>query len=113
MGIAFLPKKRFFRFSLCNARAASALLEQVSILKVEIRDDLKIEKIFWQRKTIFGPFEIPKRTTYLTKSSKSKSKQSEILTDFSGQYYKDSMIVNCNSRVEPDLKLPHIMTLEP
>ena len=30
----------------------------------------------------------------------------------SGQSYKASTIVNYNSRVVPDLKIPHIMTLE-
>ena len=31
--------------------------------------------------------------------------------DISGQSYKGSTIVNYNSRVIPDLKIPHIMTL--
>ena len=31
---------------------------------------------------------------------------------FSGQSYKASMIVNYDSRVVPDLKIPHITTLE-
>ena len=34
------------------------------------------------------------------------------LQDFSGQSYKAYMIVNYDFRVEPDLKIPHITTLE-
>ena len=34
------------------------------------------------------------------------------MADLSGQYYKTSTIVIYDSRVVPDLKLPHITTLE-
>ena len=35
-----------------------------------------------------------------------------VMQEFSGQSYKASTIVNYDSRVVPDLKIPHIMTLE-
>ena len=34
------------------------------------------------------------------------------LQDFSGQYYKAYTIINYDFRVVPDLKIPHITTLE-
>ena len=43
---------------------------------------------------------------------KLKFKQQRKLKNKGGQSYKDSTIVIYDSRVLPDLKMPHIMTLD-
>ena len=53
--------------------------------------------------------DLPSSTASATKKA---FRQGCLSTKSSGQSYKASMIVIYDSRVIPDLKIPHIMTLE-
>ena len=63
-----------------------------------------------RNKIHIGPTELI--DTYADSSAASASSIANPASESSGQSYKDSTIVNYDSRVVPDLKIPHITTLE-